>query len=727
MNIMLVGGISWMMRSLSIKLHKEGHRLYVLTGSRDPGERYPHAFERYNFPYDSPSVEEVFRSVQPDVTILLGAFDGNFTGKDPKREAVRFCAGLQNLLLSWAAMEKGRLLYLSSAEVFGESCATPVSEEVTPSPRGIRPLMLYQGEESCRFYTEQMKRDVMVLRLDRLYDVPTSAREASEMVCAKKCLDAFRDGAVSFRRNHRVGLTYLGDAVESIQKLACCQTHRAWLYHLSSGQGYSEAQIADTICDVLGEKVERVDNTLADSYQVVLSNERLKREFGYTSKRTPEQIIRETLVYMQRHSARFLGEGHPGLSIWRQLYYKGTRLLGVLAPYLENLVLFVPFFMLNNRATDSLYFSKIDFYLLYVLLFAVVHGQRQATLSAALATMGYLFRQMYGRTGLAVVTDYNTYVWIAEIFILGLTVGYMRDTLRFIREEKEQEVDFLTERVEDMGAINDSNLRVKEGLMDQIVDYDNNLGTVYQATERLAQDLPADILFHAISTIQHLMKCRDVAIYRMNEEHYASPIAYSSKKAVTMGNRVYIPDKKPLDEAFARGVVYVNRSMEKDYPMMAYQIPTEEKIHTCILIWSLPLEKMTIAQANRLVVIGKLVQNSIHRANRYLQSLHEGASLHAGNVLRADVFEKLVSAYRDAGSRKLTEYALLQILCTPPQQQSSARAVGRALREIDYIGLLEDGNLYVLLSCTDHAAGALMQQEIEKLGVRTRVIEESEL
>ena len=53
--------------------------------------------------------------------------------------------------------------------------------------------------------------------------------------------------------------------------------------------------------------------------------------------------------------------------------------------------------------------------------------------------------------------------------------------------------------------------------------------------------------------------------------------------------------------------------------------------------------------------------------------------------------------------------------------------MGRALREIDYIGLLEDGNLYVLLSCTDHAAGALMQQKIEKLGVRTRVIEESEL
>ena len=94
MNIMLVGGISMMMRSLSIKLHKEGHRLYVLTGSRNPGNHYPHAFERYDFPYDSPSVEEVFRSVQPDVTILLGAFDGNFVGQDLKREAVRLMPSL---------------------------------------------------------------------------------------------------------------------------------------------------------------------------------------------------------------------------------------------------------------------------------------------------------------------------------------------------------------------------------------------------------------------------------------------------------------------------------------------------------------------------------------------------------------------------------------------------------------------------------------------------------
>ena len=40
MDIMLVGGVSPMMRKLSLKLYKEGHKIYVLSGNRNPAERY---------------------------------------------------------------------------------------------------------------------------------------------------------------------------------------------------------------------------------------------------------------------------------------------------------------------------------------------------------------------------------------------------------------------------------------------------------------------------------------------------------------------------------------------------------------------------------------------------------------------------------------------------------------------------------------------------------------
>ena len=724
MDIMLVGGVSPMMRKLSLKLYKEGHKIYVLSGSRNPSNHFEYAFERYDFPYENASVEEVFRSVNPDVTILLGAFDGNLSGEDPKREAIRYAAGLQNILLSWSALEKGRLIYLSSAEVYGSSYQIPVTETIQPVPRGIRPLMLYQGEESCRFYQEKLKKDVLILRLDRLHDVPKDRREAAFGICQSKCLDAFQDGAVSYRRNYKYGLTYMGDAVESIYKLISCEEHKYGLYHISSSKAYTELEIADAIGNNLGKELEKIDNTLEDKRSVILSNERLKEEFGFDIWCEPEETIRKTLEYMQKHSGKFLDSSHPGWDIWHRIYFKTIGFLGALVPYIENLIFFIPFFMLNNRTTGSQYFSKIDFYLIYVLLFAVVHGQRQATFSALLATAGYLFRQMYNQSGLMVVTDYNTYVWIAEIFIVGLVVGYMKDQLKFMQEEKEQEVDFLSERVTDIGDINDSNLRVKEGLITQVVNYDYSLGTVYDLVEQLEEDNPSQILFHAITLIRNVMNCQDVSLYRINEEGYARLFGYTSAKAASMGFTVRLLDKEPLYESFSRQEVYLNRTMNSDYPMMAYCIYDGKKMDMMILLWSIPFERMTIDESNRLIVISKLIQKSVKKSATYLDLLKDKRYQHDSPVLRAEAFEELVYTYHDAGYKNLTEYILLQVVSVEAGMEKAGNIIGGILRQTDYIGYRKDGNLYVLLTSTDRKGCSFVQNNLEKKGIHTVISEE---
>lgn len=724
MDIMLVGGVSPMMRNLSLKLYKEGHRIYVLSGSRDPSRRYEHAFERYDFPYDSASIEEVFRSVNPDVTILLGAFDGNISGEDPKREAVQYAAGLQNLLLSWSALEKGRLIYLSSAEVYGSSYQIHVTESIRPVPRGVRPIMLFQGEESCRFYQEQLQKDVLILRIDRLHDVPKDRREAAFGICQSKCLDAFQNGAVSYRRNYQYGLTYMGDAVESIYQLISCEKHKYGLYHISSSEAYSELQIADAIGEHLGMNLEKIDNTLEEQNSVILSNERLKEEFGFQIWCEPEETIQKTIQYMKKHSVRFLDSSHPGWDIWHRIYFKTIALLGALVPYIENLILFIPFFMLNNRATDSRYFSKIDFYLIYVLIFAVVHGQRQATFSAMLATIGYLFRQMYNKPGMAIVTDYNTYVWIAEIFIVGLVVGYMKDQLNFMKEEKEQEVDFLSERVTDITDINDSNLRVKEGLITQVVNYDYSLGTVYDMIEQLEANQPASILFNAVTLIRNVTDCQDVSLYRINEEKYARLFGYTSVKARSMGHTVYLPEKDPLFEAFSRQEVYLNRNMDPGYPMMAYCICKEERMEMMILLWSIPFERMTIDEANRLIVLSKLIQKAVQRSAAYLDLLKNKRYQDGSPALRAEAFEELVDTYHKAGEKNLTEYILLQVVSADSGMQRAGYIISETLRATDYIGYRNDGMLYILLTSTDKRGCGFVQKNLEQKGIHTVISEE---
>lgn len=724
---MLVGGVSPMMRKLSVKLYKEGHKIHVLSGNRNPSDRFEHAFEKYDFPYDSASVEEVFRSVNPDVTVLLGAFDGNFSGKDRKREAVAYAAGLQNVLLSWSALEKGRLIYLSSAEVYGDSYQGAVPEAIPPVPKGIRPRMLFQGEESCRFYQEKLKKDVVILRLDRLHDVPEDRREASFGICEQKCLDAFQEGAVSYRKNYTYGLTYMGDAVESIYKVIACEQHRYGYYHISSAKPYSEKEIVDAIEKYLGQSLEKIDNTLEHQQSAILSNERFKEEFGFSIWREPEETVQKTLQYMKRHSGKFLDSSHPGGDLWHRIYYKSMRTLGALVPYLENLILFLPFFMLNNRTTESQYFSKIDFYLLYVLLFAVVHGQRQATFSAVLATGGYLFRQMYDQSGLMVITDYNTYVWIAEIFILGLVVGYMKDQLQFMREEKEQEVVFLSEQVTDIADINESNVRVKEGLITQVVNYDYSMGTVYNLVEQLEKDHPTKILFHAVTLIRDVMDCQDVSLYRINEEGYARLFGCTSVKARTMGYTVHLPEQEPLYEAFSRQEVYFNRTMDPKYPMMAYCISEEGNMEMMFLLWSIPFERMTIDESNRLIVVGKLIQQAVRRSGSYLDLLHKQQFQDGGTALRAEEFEELVNTYQEAGEKQLVDYFLLRVVSSESDIARTQSIITGKLRQTDYVGYRKDGNLFILLTSTDEKGCSFVRSYLKEKGIETVISREMRL
>ena len=88
-----------LMNALIDKMNKNGHRVYLLTGQRESRGSYKRVFERYDFPYDSGSIKDIFESVRPDVTIFTGAYDTGFDWETLSRqESVRYMAGLMNIL-----------------------------------------------------------------------------------------------------------------------------------------------------------------------------------------------------------------------------------------------------------------------------------------------------------------------------------------------------------------------------------------------------------------------------------------------------------------------------------------------------------------------------------------------------------------------------------------------------------------------------------------------------
>lgn len=469
MNVLLIGGSGSLINRLIVKFKKEGHRIFLLTGDRYKKQKYEPVFERYNFAYSSENLQEIMESVRPDITIYTGAFDPNYRWMSEERETVRFTSDLMNVLVAYSTIRMGKFIFLSSHEVYEGYHENALTEDIPPETMGYRGTTLIQAEEICNNYRKNWKLDLLILRLDHLFCIPESAPEIHS-VCARMCLESMRDGCICADSNHEFAMLYEQDAVEFIFQIVKSREHKFYLYHLSSDCVISEVELAGRIQKCLNNGSSIVTVSKYDK-RCILSGKRFQEEFGMHTIFELDEIIGQTIDYMRKHEERFEKYQESRDSWWKILWKKWKWVFQVIVPFVENLLCFIPFFMLNNRMTDSAYFTNLDPYLLYVLVFAIIYGQQQATFSAVCAVAGYLFRQMYQRTGFEVVLDYNTYVWIAQLFILGLIVGYMRDQIRMIRRESLEMEEHLTGQIADLQEINATNVRIKAAMEQQLIGH----------------------------------------------------------------------------------------------------------------------------------------------------------------------------------------------------------------------------------------------------------------
>ena len=210
--------------------------------------------------------------------------------------------------------------------------------------------------------------------------------------------------------------------------------------------------------------------------------------------------------------------------------------------------------------------------------------------------------------------DYTTYVWMAQLFILGLVVGYMRDQIRAIRTEGAEVQKSLGRQLRDIKDINSSNVRVKDVLERQVIDQKDSIGKLYSITSTLDQYTPEEVLFYAVEILSKILRSPDVAIYTVYNSDYARLFSSSSEVARKLGNSIRYPEMGELYESLKERKVYINRQMDERYPLMANAIYDKEEMNMIVMVWGIPWERMTLGQANLLVVISYLIQNAMLRA-----------------------------------------------------------------------------------------------------------------
>lgn len=724
MNILLVGGSSRFTKFLIDKLRKEGHRVFRLTEEPKTAKSVGKVFETYHFAYDDSCIREVVDSIQPDVTVFMGAFDTNYHWDKRQSRPVTYTAGLFNLLTAHIALGKGRFIYLSSEEVYQGEYAEEISCDTPCMVHTDRAQAVAAGEDICCSY-RRMGKDTVVLRLDHLYGTPKEAGETKN-ACARMIIEGLETGEIQVDEAQRMALLHYKDAVEFVYYIIAAKETRQGLYQISSGETLPQRTIAGYIAGALKD-VKLVDAPQRQRLEPVLSNTLFEEEFGIRIYQRPEAAIGEAAAYISRHASDFVRTDARKKSFLRLLGTRTKDMVSALLPFAENLICFIPFFMLNNRAVGREYFQNIDFYLLYVLLFAIIYGQQQATFSCLLAVAGYCFRQMYHRSGFEVILDFNTYIWIAQLLILGLLVGYLRDRLKVVEEEKKNEADYLSKQIEDISDINTSNVKVKEILSSQILNQNDSFGRLYEITTSLDKYEASEVLFYAAEVLAKLMGSKDVAIYTVANRSYARLFSATSGKARELGNSINYREMKELYEPLSEHKVYINKSMDERYPLMADAIYAEDEMQLILMVWGIPWERMTLGQANMLSVIGNLIQNAVLRANRYMSALQYQRYIPGTNILEKEAFCSLVKAYLNASEKQLTECTLIEVELGEVSLEEAGKRLGAQMRQSDFLGELQDGMVYALLANTRPKDAAVVLQRFRDSGFNCRITEEVSL
>lgn len=713
-NILLVGGQGTLLDELYHKLSREGIRVSVLTN----GEKRTHLVREHHYAYDSDSVREVLDSCNPDTVLFLGAYDPQFrwTIRSEQRDYKAYISGLTNILRWSEACGVQRFVYLSSECVFEDNYLTPVNEQMPVTPRSTRAVAVALGESMVTTYGNHQHLDVITVRLANLYMTPANSNECSD-VYTHLCLQAASKGRVEINTKILRSALYLNDGVQALSQLLMASSHQQPLYHVSSSERATEDQVAQMIRAASSRQITIADRTVGMERCILLTDSFFNQEFQFQARHTLNDCIPKIMKQIQGNIRQYtVGTDDSGAGRSRLL-----KLLLRLVPFLEALLVFVLVVMAEMFLSGNEFFAYVDFFLLYVLLFSLIHGLHQSVFTAFLSVAGYFITRLTGNNHLELLMDASTYVWIAQIFIVGMSVGHLRDRLVQLQSDKDEEIGYLATRLGDISNINKSNVAIKNYFEQQTINSTESLGFFYEIVAQLDAANENEVMFVAVQLLARVMGTSDAAIYSIANAGYCRLLTSTSSKAYELGKSLRISDYQEVFDSLSSDFIYINRTMDARFPTMASVLMNEEgKMEHLIFLWDLPYERMTLHYSNTLRIMTLLVRSAVERTTHYLSALTRERYWNDTGILVAAAFRDIYKVYENAQKKQLADFALLRIkggmtsigdlgrmneLLRKPMKKTDYinqmdQQLYRQLRQLDYIGYLEDGCFYVLLTNT---------------------------
>lgn len=708
MKILLIGAYGTFTNDLIQRFYKEKHTVYLICGE-NVKHKSRKVFEQYSFSYQNSSMRRIIESIKPDLVLYTGVFDPLFEWKNIEADSVQYIASLMNVLLACEQNQVERFVYLSNEMVYQENYTCLITEDETMTPKTFIGRTYAQAEELIKSYQSHGMMQVTTLRIAHLYGMVENRKECNDIV-HKIALDILTKPTLTCRQHCTYQITYRKDAMEAIYKI-CMEPHLNYdCYHIANSESMNDEKIAMMILSMIQKDIyiEHLDQLTSD---IQLDQSRFQNEFEFQYLIDSKEGIQKVVQHIMEHKEDFLTFDEMREYRYRTLWQKLSASAKVIWPYMENIVVLLFMYFVSYGVSSDVFFGKIDLFVLYVLLFAVVYGKGQGVFSAFLSVLAYFFHFSRLSGMFEVLISYDTYVWIAQLFIIAMSVGHLHDHMVMIKDDKDEEIQFLTHQLKDMQMIHNSNLKVKDVLENRIINYDDSLGKIYDITAQLDSMDPRDVIFRAAPMLSTFMETKDIAIYQIVNDEYARLLSATSKRAKSLGKSIRYCEMEWM-QAFQKQAVYINKTLHPQLPSMASALYDDHHLDLIVMVWGLPMEKMTNYQANTLSVLSLMMSKALGQASRYMKAQEDQKYVEHSALMTMPAFKELTKMYDHAMSKGLCDIALFHVDSKEEDLITKAKQIAKLLRVSDFLGLDQQQRLCILLTNTSQDEAEVVKERL---------------
>lgn len=373
-------------------------------------------------------------------------------------------------------------------------------------------------------------------------------------------------------------------------------------------------------------------------------------------------------------------------------------------------------------------FRMIDLRLVCIVLFGSLYGMNYGIAAAAVESLSLLAAYEGQGTGWQTLF-YEPSNWVPFIFYfaMGAICGYVRMKNRENIAFAEAEKNMIQDKFLFMREMYQETMQDKQLYKKQILGSKDSFGKIFDITRKLDVVQPQELYIETIRIMEEVLENKTFAFYSLKQNRGYGRLEIASREVRnSCPNSIRISDFQAAMNVLEDGEVWANREFLEGYPMYMAGIRKDGELVMLIGIKEAEHSQMTLYYLNLFKILCGLVETALLRAMEYQEATEYRQYIEGTRIMKAEYFRKRLELHQEMQEKKLACYVLLKLICPEMSLKQADEKLKKLVRENDVWGMLEDGNLYLILQQTEEAYLPVVLERLETAGLKCQVMTEDD-